>query len=167
MSSSLLDPKSHSMIEEPSRPDTDPSSDDGRSDAGRRVKTGVTIGELAKGAGVGVETVRYYQRRGLFPEPERRPRSTREYGPEALALLRFIRRARALGFTIREVERLVGLREKPEDAPELAELVNRKVTELEAKMEEMKQVIGTLRDIASRCEAAPARDRFRVFDVES
>ncbi len=70
---------------------------------------GYTIGRLARAAGVGVETVRYYQRRGLLREPPRPPGGVRRYGAPDLARLRFIRRAQALGFTLREVAELLAL----------------------------------------------------------
>ena len=91
----------------------------------------LTIGELARKAGVGVETVRYYQRRGLFPEPPRQPRSTREYSPEALELLRFIRRARGLGFTIKEIEHLLVLRRARKDVGDLVGVLTGKAADLE------------------------------------
>lgn len=144
-------------------PDSAPSS---TSALNRRPNgTGVTIGELARRAGVGVETVRYYQRRGLFPEPQRKGRETREYDQEALDLLRFIRRARGLNFTIREIERLVVLRKAPSDAPDLLKLLNDKTAELEGRMTELKEVIATLRTLSHSC-ASPGRD-FRDFETNA
>ena len=68
-----------------------------------------TIGALAKAAGVGVETVRYYQRRGLLPEPARPPGEVRRYGEEDVKRLRFIRSAQAAGFTLNEIGELIAL----------------------------------------------------------
>jgi MerR family copper efflux transcriptional regulator len=124
----------------------------------------MTIGELARQAGVGVETVRYYQRRGLFPEPARVARATREYAPEALELLRFIRRARGLGFTIREVERLVLLRRSRKDARELVAMLSAKATDLEQRVKETQGVVRALTELAARCEGLPAAERWRLFD---
>jgi DNA-binding transcriptional MerR regulator len=126
----------------------------------------MTIGELARGAGVGVETVRYYQRRGLFPEPARAPRSTREYPPEALELLRFIRRARGLAFTIKEIERLIVLRKSRKDPRELIALLSGKATDLEREVAERQAAIGVLREMADKCDALPAAERWRLFDGE-
>jgi MerR family mercuric resistance operon transcriptional regulator len=122
----------------------------------------MTIGELARRAGVGVETVRYYQRRGIFPEPPRQHRGTREYSPEALELLRFIRRARGLGFTIREVERLVALRRSKKDPKELVGLILAKAAELEQKIRETQRMVRTLQDLAARSDGTA--DRWRLFD---
>jgi MerR family mercuric resistance operon transcriptional regulator/MerR family copper efflux transcriptional regulator len=124
----------------------------------------LTIGELAKRAGVGVETVRYYQRRGLFAEPPRVARATREYTPEALELLRFIRRARGLGFTIREVERLVALRRSRKDTGELLTMLATKAVELERQVTETREVIRTLDDMAARCGGLEPLDRWQLFD---
>lgn len=111
----------------------------------------MTIGELARRAGVGVETVRYYQRRGLFPEPPRQPRGIREYSPEALELLRFIRKARGLGFTIREVEKLVALRRGKRDPQELASLLTSKAELLEKQIRELQGAVAMLQDLAAKC----------------
>ena len=69
---------------------------------------GLTIGKLAAAEGVGVETVRYYQRRGLLSQPERRGSGYREYSESDRARLVFIRRARRLGFTLAEIADLLG-----------------------------------------------------------
>src|SRR5258708_36627058 len=69
---------------------------------------GLTIGKLAAGAGVGVETVRFYQRRGLLARPERAGSGFREYSEDDRQRLDFIRRARQLGFTLGEIGDLLG-----------------------------------------------------------
>jgi len=69
----------------------------------------LTIGALAKAAGVHVETIRYYQRIGLLREPERPPRGFRHYARDQVARLRFIRRAQGLGFSLREISELLEL----------------------------------------------------------
>ena len=70
-------------------------------------QAGMTIGRLAKEAGVNVETVRYYQRRGLIEEPPKPPGGHRRYAPTALRQITFIRRAQALGFSLAEVQTLL------------------------------------------------------------
>ena len=74
-----------------------------------QAKNSDTIGGLAKAAGVGVETVRYYQRRGLLPEPPRPAGEVRRYGEAELRRLRFIRSAQAAGFTLNEIGELLDL----------------------------------------------------------
>ena len=73
----------------------------------------MTIGELARQAGVGVQTVRYYERRRLLPEAPRRASGYRAFAPAALERLRFIRRAQELGFTLSEIAELLALRLDP------------------------------------------------------
>ena len=77
-----------------------------------------TIGELAGAVGVNVQTVRYYERRGLLPKPKRRASGYREYLATDVARLEFIRRAQALGFTLSEIEQLLALRVDPRTTPE-------------------------------------------------
>src|SRR5262249_11285259 len=94
----------------------------------------LTIGELAKRAGVGVETVRYYQRMHLLPLPPRRHGGIREYPPETLRALRFIRRMKGLGFTLREVGAFLSLRaSKRHSREEVTRRFAQKVAELENK----------------------------------
>lgn len=73
----------------------------------------MTIGQVAKAAGVGVETVRFYERVGLIPDPPRRPSGYREYPPDAVHRIEFIKRAKALGFTLAEIGELLSLRVHP------------------------------------------------------
>jgi len=72
----------------------------------------MTIGTLAAVSGVHVETVRYYQRRGLVPEPVRPRGGVRRYGQDDAARLRFIKRAQAMGFTLAEIDALLVLRRR-------------------------------------------------------
>ncbi len=80
---------------------------------GSAVTEFLTIGRLAERAGVGVETVRFYERKGLLQEPDRKPSGYRQYKTETVARLRFIRRAKELGFTLKEIQELFALRVDP------------------------------------------------------
>jgi MerR family copper efflux transcriptional regulator len=75
--------------------------------------THLTISQLAKQAGVNVETVRYYERRGLLPQPPRRASGYRQYSQDDVAYLQFIRRAQTLGFSLKEIAELLALRVDP------------------------------------------------------
>ena len=82
----------------------------------------MTIGALAEASGVSVDTIRFYERRGLLPPPPRTAGGFRDYGPEAAGRLATIARAKALGFTLAEAATLLRLREAPEaDAAEVRE----------------------------------------------
>ena len=74
----------------------------------------LTIGKVAREAGVGVETIRFYEREGLLESPDRRPSGYRQYEPEAIARLRFIKQAQRLGFTLREIKELLALKLDPD-----------------------------------------------------
>ena len=73
----------------------------------------LTIGEVAKAADIGVETVRFYEREGLIAEPPRRQSGYRQYPPDTIRRLRFIRRAKDLGFTLKEIGELLDLHVDP------------------------------------------------------
>ena len=109
-----------------------------------------TIGGLAKAAGVGVETVRYYQRRGLLSEPARPPGEVRRYSEADLRRLRFIRSAQAAGFTLREIGELIAL-DASDDRARARELAQARVTALDDKIEELKQAREALAGLATDC----------------
>src|SRR5437868_1517709 len=102
----------------------------------RTVPAGVTIGALAKAAGVSVETVRYYQRRGLLDEPAKPPGGQRRYGDAVISRLGFIRRAQQLGFSLEEVKGLLALSHGKRPA-ETRALCERKYAELGRRVGEL------------------------------
>ena len=73
----------------------------------------LTIGQVANAAGVNVETIRFYERREIVKQPERPPSGFRRYPPETIARVRFVRRAKDLGFSLREITELLDLRVDP------------------------------------------------------
>ena len=72
------------------------------------------IGEVARAAGVGIDAVRFYEREGLLPKPARRPSGYREYTPAAVVDLRFIKRAKQLGFSLKEISELLSIGREPD-----------------------------------------------------
>jgi MerR family mercuric resistance operon transcriptional regulator len=111
----------------------------------------MTIGRVATAAAVNVETIRYYQRRGLVPEPPRPPRGVRRYGDEFVARLRFIKRAQQLGFALREVQRLLAL-EDPQSCGKARSLAAEKLALVEARIADLEQMRGTLKELVARCD---------------
>ena len=109
-----------------------------------------TIGALAKAAGVGVETVRYYQRRGLLPEPARPPGEVRRYGEEDVKRLRFIRSAQAAGFTLNEIGELIAL-DASDDRARARELAQARVAAIDEKIAELREARDALSGLASDC----------------
>ncbi len=113
--------------------------------------TGMTIGKLAAAEGVGVETVRFYQRRGLLATPERRSSGYREYSEADRWRLVFIRRARQLGFTLGEIAELLGPAEA-QSTEEIAAAAQVKLEAVDAQVRELVQLRCRLRQLVRVCE---------------
>lgn len=115
-----------------------------------------TIGSLARSAGVNVETVRYYHRRGLLPIPKRGPGSVRRYGADSLRRLSFIRRAQRLGFSLDEVQALLGLNDGQTCARARA-IAAHKLSDVEARLRDLRAMRKELGALVRRCEFARGR----------
>lgn len=109
----------------------------------------LTIGKLAAAGNVGVETVRFYQRRGLLATP-RRLDGIRRYGPADVSRLRFIRQAQAAGFTLEEIRQLLAL-DSGEDRAAVRLLATKRLAELEARMAELQEARLSLQRLVSEC----------------
>ncbi|MDN7125503.1 Hg(II)-responsive transcriptional regulator [Pseudidiomarina terrestris] len=110
----------------------------------------VTIGGLAKAAGVNVETIRYYQRRGLLNEPVRPAGGIRYYGSADIARLVFIKTAQKLGFTLSEVSDLLRL-DDGAHCLEASELAARKLQNVRGKIDTLKRIEELLSEMVTRC----------------
>src|ERR671919_881382 len=97
------------------------------------------VGEVAAEAGVNIQTLRYYERRGLLEEPRRTPSGYRQYSAETVRVVRFIKRAQELGFTLAEIQDLLRLREDRESSRAEVQAVAR------TKMEDIEGRIQSLR----------------------
>ena len=115
----------------------------------------MTIGNFARAAGVGVETVRYYQRRGLLPVPAALRTAYREYDAELLRRLKFIRRVQAAGFTLTEVRELLRL-DRGRDRARVRALAAGKLAELDNRIRELQQLQCALREVVQDCEHGDA-----------
>jgi MerR family mercuric resistance operon transcriptional regulator len=117
----------------------------------------MTIGRLAKAAGVNVETIRYYQRRGLLTEPRKPPGGHRRYADEALHRIEFIRRAQQLGFTLEEIGQLLDQADGPacKEARHVAEkrleVIKSRIAELSRMRGELDRLIAACRRSRSAC----------------
>lgn len=111
----------------------------------------LTIGRLAESAGVGVETIRFYQRKGLLATPDR-DRGFRHYAPTDLRRLRFIRQAQSAGFTLSEIAELLAL-DAGEDRARARELAQARVAALNARIAEMEIARDALKRLAHECGA--------------
>lgn len=112
-----------------------------------------TIGQFAKEAGIGVETVRYYQRRGLITEPEKGKTGYRKYGPKDLDRLRFIRRAQEAGFTLSEIGELLELRDDPDARrSDIRSRTAEKILEIDRKIRDLQEMRESLSQLLAACE---------------
>ncbi len=110
------------------------------------------IGEVAKAAGVGIDAVRFYERQGLLPEPARRPSGYREYSPDAVMDLRFIKRAKQLGFSLKEISELLSIGREPNaTAADVKELAEEKLADLEDKIRSLQRMKRALRKTVDSC----------------
>lgn len=113
----------------------------------------MTIGELARQAGVNVQTIRYYEREGLLPDAHRWPDSGyRDFDDEALLRMRFIRSAKNLGFTLREIKELLALRILPgESCKEMKSLLEAKLEEVDQRIKDMHRMRRVLQKLVVTC----------------
>lgn len=110
------------------------------------------IGKLAREAGVAIDTVRYYERRGLLVEPERRPSGYRDYGQGDLERLRFIRRAKLLGFSLADIAELLRLSRSTEaDRGEIRALASQRLEQVERQLLDLATIRDTLRGLVDDC----------------
>jgi len=111
----------------------------------------LTIAKLARAGGVGVETIRYYQRRGLLPQPPRAG-AVRRYGAEDVRRLLFIRRAQAAGFTLEEIAELLAL-DSSGDRPRVRALAGERLAALDSKIAELEAARAALTRLSRACAA--------------
>ena len=113
---------------------------------------GMTIGRLAREGQVNVETIRYYERRGLLPRPPRRPSGYRMFSPSAVQVLRFVRTAQALGFSLREIKELLSLRIQPgRSCADVRERAEQKIAEIDQKTRTLQAMRKALMRLAAAC----------------
>ena len=109
------------------------------------------IQEAARVAGVGPQTLRYYEQRGLIPRVGRRASGYRDYTDEEVRVVRFIRRAQALGFTLEEVADLLRLRGARSPRQSVRTLADRRLADLETRIADLSRMRDALRMLAHRC----------------
>ena len=135
----------------------------GRTESAERA---LTIGELARAAGVGVETIRFYERERLLDEPQRRASGYRQYAPDTVRRVRFIRRAKGLGFSLAQIAELLSLRVEPDTScADVRALARRKIDEIEVKIIELQRMKDLLERLAKRCRGAGPTSECPILDV--
>jgi Cu(I)-responsive transcriptional regulator len=117
------------------------------------------IGELARSTGTSAETIRYYERIGLLPKPDRTGSNYRDYGSGDVDRLGFIRHARGLGFDLSDIRSLIDLAEHPErDCGEADEIATRHLVAVEEKIQRLLNLRGELDRLVTQCRGGHAAD---------
>lgn len=121
----------------------------------------LTIGEVARRAGIGVETIRYYEREGLIQEPDRTDSGYRQFPPETVQRLRFIAHAKRLGFSLKEIAELLALRV---DTPatvtceEVREHAETKLREVQERVSALRRIEDVLTELVGNCRSRAPTD---------
>lgn len=111
-----------------------------------------TIGALARRAGVGIDTIRYYEREQLLPPPQRRASGYRDYGPDVVERLRFIRRAKDLGFTLEEIRELLTLsNDRERGVKSVKQRAEARLGEVEQRIRELQRMKRGLKQLIDAC----------------
>jgi MerR family transcriptional regulator, copper efflux regulator len=113
----------------------------------------VTIGQLAKLVAVGVETIRFYEREGLLAVPARLPSGYRQYPPEAVDRVKFLRRAQWLGFTLKDAKELLALRDDPDArSVEVRAKAVEKLADIDARIADLQHMRANLSRLVAACD---------------
>jgi MerR family mercuric resistance operon transcriptional regulator len=123
------------------------------------------IGEAAAEAGVNIQTLRYYERRGLLREPKRQPSGYRAYTDETVRVVRFIKRAQELGFTLNDVEDLLRLTVDGARCEDVQTIAAKKLQELQEKIEALTAMKGALVHLLGQCRRRKRRVSCPLLDA--
>ena len=128
----------------------------------------MNIGEAARASGVSAKMIRYYEQTGLIPEADRTAAGYRDYSETDVHMLRFIRRSRDLGFSVAEINDLLGLwRDRSRQSADVKRIALARIEDLRRKIDEMEQMAATLEHLASCCAGDNRPDCPILADLES
>ena len=122
------------------------------------------VGQVAERVGVNVQTLRYYERRGLLPAPDRTPAGYRAYPPDTIEFLRSVKRAQELGFRLSEIEDLIRIRRGDGAPEELGELVRGKLSEIDTRIRGLEELRASLHEAAGACGCAGDTSDCRILE---
>ncbi len=135
-------------------------------DSRERTEMALTIGQVATAANVNIQTIRYYERRGMFAAPRRTPSGYRQYGHDAVSRLRFIKHAQDLGFSLKEIQELLGLRVRHGAACDAVERKTRDKIELvQQRIRDLQRMKRTLDRLAAACAARRPTDECPILEA--
>ncbi|MBT62799.1 MAG: heavy metal-responsive transcriptional regulator [Puniceicoccaceae bacterium] len=126
----------------------------------------LTTGKAAEEAGVGRETLRFYEREGLIEKPIRGNSGYRQYPPETIARVRFIRRAKELGFTLNEIRDLLALSDPPNaECAQFRAHAKSKIEEIRSKIGKLRKVERALSSLVDTCERSGTPQKCPILDA--
>jgi MerR family copper efflux transcriptional regulator len=126
----------------------------------------LTIGQVAQKAGVGVETVRFYERQGLLEEPARKESGYRQYPEDVVARLRFIKRAKELGFSLKEIKELLALRVDPATTcREVKKQAQAKIADVAGKIRSLLRMKEALVELTRACRGRGPTSECPILDA--
>ncbi len=126
----------------------------------------LTISQVAAAAAVNIQTIRYYERRGLFAAPRRTAAGYRQYTEDAVNRLRFIRHAQALGFSLKEIQELLGLRVRNSGTCDtVSRKTHRKIAIVQQRIADLQRMQETLERLAAACAARRPTDDCPILEA--
>lgn len=127
---------------------------------------GFTIGQVAKQTDLGIETIRFYERQGLVDDPPRRESGYRQYPPNIIKRLFFIKRAKELGFSLKEIAELLSLRVDPDTTcPDVRRRAEAKIDDVETKIRELHRIKRALAKLAASCRGKGPTSECPILDA--
>ena len=125
-----------------------------------------TIGKLAQEAKVNVETVRYYERKGLMPEPVRNESGYRQYSRSDFQHLKFIKNAQKLGFSLKQIKELLSLQISPGySCADVRERAQEKIRDIKSKIAELNKIKNALSELSGMCEINAPIEECRILEI--
>ena len=126
----------------------------------------LNIGQVARRAGMGIDTIRYYERRGLIAEPARKASGYRQYTEEVIARLRFVRRAKELGFSLDEIKELLSLKLDPAlNSSKVKQHAEAKIADIEEKVHTLQRMKRALKKLSAACSGRGSTSECPILDV--
>ena len=123
------------------------------------------IGQVAKRAGVNVETIRFYERKGLLTQPQRNQEGYRQYSHEAITRIRFIKRAKELGFSLTEISELLSFQANPRaTCGDVKQRAEAKISTIQARMKDLQKMKRSLENLAAACKGSGPLDDCPIID---
>jgi Hg(II)-responsive transcriptional regulator len=117
-----------------------------------RIQPTLKIGQVSKLSGVSIDTIRFYEKENLLTAPHRRESGYREFGSDTVERLRFIRRAKELGFSLQEINDLLGMKERSDNqCKNVRRHADRKVAEIERKIKDLRKMKRAIKKLAEHC----------------